>query len=124
MGEVNPFHIYVPVGGRCEDCDIRDALNEMGNPRTNKWTGARLTAGCGGCGGSGVKAEVVVVPHLEASRILTDKQLFVLERRLGSKRYTQRDIARSMGITHRAVQELERRGMATLRGVAKNRVAL
>lgn len=111
------LRLYLRDGGRCEDCDLRGALADSGNPKVDKWTGTSLTWGCEACGGSGILSQVVVVPAAEAAKILTDKQLFVLERRLGDHRYSLREIAKSMGISHKAVHKLELAGLKRLRGV-------
>lgn len=118
------LRFYFPTGGRCEDCDLRNALNEMGSARVDPWTGSRLTFGCEGCGGSGVQSRLCVIPRYQAEALLSEKQLFVLELRLGDSPYTQRSIARMMGVSQQAVDKLERAGMAKLRGVVRKVVAL
>ena len=114
------LRLYLPKDARCQDCDLRGALREDGTPRIDKWTARKQTSGCMGCGGTGVESELFIIPAGEAKFYLTDKQLFVLERRLGERRFSQRQLAEAMGITLRAVQTIERRGITRLRGVVKS----
>lgn len=112
------LRVYLPDGlGRCEDCDLRDALTLHGTARLNKNSGDAMTKGCEACGGGGKQPLVVIVPRAIAEAMLTEKQLFVMERRLGSldgKRYTLDTIARIMGISRQAAHKLSRKGMKKL----------
>jgi transcriptional regulator with XRE-family HTH domain len=98
------------IGGRCPDCDLRGALDHLGQPRRHRHYGFKLTIGCDNCGGTGVDSEVVKLDPSALKR-LTPKQRFVIEGRLGltdGTRYTQRQIAAAMGTSHQAVCKLEK----------------
>lgn len=103
------LRVRVSTGGRCEDCDLRDALTLTGKPRRHPHTGLKLTGACEQCGGTGRGSRTVVL-GVSVLRMLTPKQRFVIERRLGifdGTVYKQREIAELMGITRQSVSELE-----------------
>jgi|APDOM4702015118_1054815.scaffolds.fasta_scaffold371697_1 hypothetical protein len=53
---------------RCEDCDLRNALDIMGRPIMDRRKGP-LTRDCEGCGGTGkVKRTRVLDPYLDHRR--------------------------------------------------------
>jgi DNA-directed RNA polymerase specialized sigma24 family protein len=113
--------IRVPLQGRCEDCDLRDALTLSGRPKRHPQLGYDLSHGCRGCGGTGVSSKLVRL-EVHALRLLTPKQRFVLERRLGTldgRKYTQQEIAEAMGTSQQAVAKLEYWGRKRLLGVVK-----
>jgi DNA-directed RNA polymerase specialized sigma24 family protein len=95
---------------RCEDCDLRHALAESGSPKPHPVYGYSLAYGCDGCGGTGrasFKVKLELQPALES---LTSKQRFVIERRLGlvgGRKFTQSEIAESMGVDQTTVRDHE-----------------
>ena len=116
--------IRVPTGGRCEDCDLRDALTLAGKPRVHARLGFKLTSGCESCGGSGRASRTIRLDRATL-RILTPKQKFVIERRLGlvdGTVYSQGQIAEAMGRAQQTVSDLEIRARQRLLEFARNTV--
>jgi DNA-directed RNA polymerase specialized sigma24 family protein len=112
--------LRVPLGGRCSDCELRNALTLTGRPRIHPELGFNLTAECHSCGGSGIKSAVVRL-DARALDLLSPKQRFVIERRFGlldGRRYKQREIAEAMGVDQPAVSYLEKRARARLVALA------
>ncbi len=116
--------------GRCEDCDLRNALDARGFSRPHpsdvlplrrssppverqlrRHRRRRLTEGCEGCGGTGRQATLRArVSVATLAGILTAKQRFVLEHRVweGRKRpFTQREVAEAMGVSQPMVSKIE-----------------
>lgn len=109
----------------CTDCLDREALGPTGLPRRHKWYGFRLSAGCEGCGGTGIRSVKItnikdILSHPTGNRVknrLTPKQRYVIELRYGYKdgnRYTYREIGKLMGISHVAAWKIEERAMGRL----------
>jgi hypothetical protein len=111
--------------GICEDCLSRAQESEsyvldlLGNPRRHKQLGYNLSANCEGCGGTG-SGTGVWVDITDALKRLTLKQKFVIERRYGltdGKKYTQQEIADSLGVSQQAIAKHEKEAKQRLRSL-------
>ena len=98
--------------GRCEDCDLRNALDPVGLPKRSKWYGYNLTYNCCGCDGTGVN----IIEKSDVTELfskLTAKQRFVLLSRY-SHGLSQTEIAHLMDTSPQAVARIEERAKARL----------
>jgi DNA-directed RNA polymerase specialized sigma24 family protein len=108
-GEPRWITRYITGTERCEDCDLRDALDSVGQPRRHKDYGFNLAYGCAGCRGTGRAGQKVSVDVSGVLDCLTEKQRYVIERRYGfdGKEHTLVEIAYLMGTTKQAVHKHE-----------------
>jgi hypothetical protein len=108
-GEPRWVTVFISQTGRCEDCDLRHALDPVGLPLYSKHYGYKLTHGCAGCSGTGRAGQHIGVDVTELLGCLTEKQRFVIERRYGfvGRRYTLEEIAYVMGTSKQAVHKHE-----------------
>lgn len=128
-----PF--YVSLGGACQDCLCRESrltglsLTIEGLPRRHPWYGRRLSEGCEGCGGTGVRSVMLtniedILAHPTSRKLqhrLTPRQRFVIELRLGLRDgncYTLREIGKYMGLAHQTVHEIEQAARKKLERLA------
>lgn len=109
---VPTFTVWEQNGHRCEDCELRNALDPLGHPRYSKHYGYKLSYACEGCGGTGRAATKMTLAVADALELLTPKQRFVIERRYGfidGVCYKQAEIASVMGISQQNVAKHEAR---------------